>query len=279
MAGWPLVIVWRLVSLPITWAGRGLWWPAGFLLLSGGWYLCLSRGQGGGLWWPAGLLLLSGGWYLCLLRGQGGGYGGQLASCYCVEVGISGYYVGRAGVMVAGWPLVIVWRLVYLPITWAGRGGYDGGLASCYCLEVCISAYYVGRAGVMVAGWSLVIDWRLVSLPITWAGRGLWWLAGLLLLSGGWYLCLLREQGGDYGGPLASCYCLEVGISAYDVGRAGGYGGQLASCYCLEVGISAYDVGGAGDYGGRLASCYCLEVDIMFLASGCWHLCSSIKCH
>ena len=83
VASWLLVIVCRLVSLPITWAGRGLWWPAG-------------------------LLLLSGGWYLCLLRGQGRGYGGQLSSCYCLEVGISAYHVGRAGVMVAGWLLVIV---------------------------------------------------------------------------------------------------------------------------------------------------------------------------
>ena len=76
-----------------------------------------------------------------------GSYGGRLASCYCLEAGVSAYHVGGAGVMVAGWPLVIVWRLVSLPIMWVGRGGYGGHLASCYCLVVGISAYHVGGAG------------------------------------------------------------------------------------------------------------------------------------
>ena len=92
VAGWPLVIVW--------------------------WLTCLSRGRSGGSWWPAGLLLLSGGWHVYHVGGVGD-YGGRLDSCYCLEVDMSITWA-EWGIMVTGWPLVNVWRLTCLS---RGRSG------------------------------------------------------------------------------------------------------------------------------------------------------------
>ena len=140
MAALPLAIVWRLtfsayqvgvagvmvascycldVGISAYHVGEGLWWPAGFLLLSGGWHLCRSHGWGWELWWPAGLLLLSGGWHLCLSHG----WGWELWWSPCLLLLSGGWFPlpitwAWRGVMVAALPLVIVWMLASVPITW-----------------------------------------------------------------------------------------------------------------------------------------------------------------
>ena len=125
----------------------GLWWPAHLLSLSGGSIMWAGRG----LCWPAGLLCLSGGSITWAERAI-------IVAGWPLVIVWRFHYVGRGSITRAGWgitiaglPLAIVWRFYY--VGWAGD--YGGWLPSCYCLEV------LSR----------------------WLGRGLWWPARLLLLS------------------------------------------------------------------------------------------------
>ena len=187
VAGWLLVIIWRFyhpgwagdyggwlasshcLEVLLRWLGKGLWWLASCYYLE-----VISPGLGGGLWWLAGFLLLSEGSITLADRRV-------IVAGWPLVIVWRFYYAGWPGIMVAGWLLVIIWRF-YHP-GWAGN--YDCWLASCYCLEVLLRwltgdyggwllvivwrFYYAGWPGVMVAGWPLVIIWRFYHT----AGRGI----------------------------------------------------------------------------------------------------------
>ena len=76
--------------------------------------------------------------------------------------------------MVAGWPLVLVWRFYQV----GGMGNYSGRLASCHCLEV----YHVG--GMSDYG-GLLASCHCLEVLSRGRNERLWWPAGLLSLSGG----------------------------------------------------------------------------------------------